>query len=46
MGIVFENNKVVHAYGKVRIDELKSNGIYNHEESRITHYIQKIKRII
>ena len=46
VGIVFENNKVVHAYGKVRIDELKSNGIYNHEERRITHYIQKIKRII
>ena len=46
VGILIDKNKIVHAYGKVRMDKLKSDGIYNNEEKRITHLLQEIKRII
>tara|TARA_B100000945_G_scaffold130436_1_gene104129 strand:+ start:3616 stop:4338 length:723 start_codon:yes stop_codon:yes gene_type:complete len=45
VGILIENSKIVHAYGVVRIDKLTSEGIYNKEEKRITHILQKIKRV-
>jgi cell wall-associated NlpC family hydrolase len=45
VGILINNTKIVHAYGVVRIDKLTSKGIYNNEEKRITHILQKVKRI-
>ena len=45
VGILINNTKIVHAYGVVRIDKLTSKGIYNNEEKRITHVLQKVKRI-
>ena len=45
VGILIENSKIVHAYGVVRIDKLTSEGIYNNEEKRITHILQKVKRV-
>ena len=46
VGILIDNTKIVHAYGVVRIDKLTSEGIYNNEEKRVTHFLQKVNRII
>ena len=45
VGILIDSTKIVHAYGVVRIDKLTSKGIYNNEEKRITHILQKVKRV-
>ena len=45
VGILIDNTKIVHAYGVVRIDKFTSEGIYNNEEKRITHILQKVKRV-
>ena len=46
VGILVDNETVVHAYGKVRMDKINSRGIYNIEEERITHFLQKVNRIL
>ena len=46
VGIILENEKIIHAYGKVRIDSINNKGIYNIEENKITHSLEIIKRII
>jgi hypothetical protein len=44
VGIVLENNQIIHAaHGKVRIDRLDQEGIYNREEQRYTHHLRMIK---
>ena len=45
VGILIDNTKIVHAFGVVRTDKLTSKGIYNNEEKRITHILQKVKRV-
>jgi len=45
VGILIDNTQIVHAYGVVRIDKFTSIGIYNNEEKRITHVLQKVKRV-
>ena len=44
VGILINKKSIVHAYGKVRIDDLNLDGIYNKEEKRVTHFLQKVKR--
>ena len=46
VGIMMENNYIIHASGKVRIDRLDHLGIYNAEENRHTHKLRVIKKII
>ena len=46
VGIVMKNNKIIHASGKVRIDKLDKNGIFNSEENKYTHKLHSIKKII
>ena len=46
VGILVNNETIVHAYGKVRMDKINSRGIYNIEEERITHFLQKVNRIL
>ena len=46
VGIILKNEKIIHAYGKVRIDSINDKGIYNSEENKVTHFLQTIKRII
>ena len=46
VGILVDNETIVHAYGKVRMDKINSKGIYNIEEERITHFLQKVNRIL
>ena len=41
-----KNNQIIHASGKVRIDKLDKNGIFNSEENKYTHKLHSIKKII
>lgn len=46
VGIIMDNNYIIHASGKVRIDRLDHLGIYNPETNKHTHKLRVIKKII
>ena len=46
VGIIMENNYIIHASGKVRIDRLDHLGIYNADVNRHTHKLRVIKKFI
>lgn len=46
VGMVLENNRIIHASGKVRIDRLDHQGIYNIETNKYSHRLRLIKKII
>jgi len=45
-GIVLANNRIIHASGRVRVDTLDNEGIYNNKLKRYTHKLRILKRII
>ena len=45
VGILLPNNKIIHASGRVRIDELDEKGIFRKAENRYTHNLTGVKRI-
>ena len=46
VGILLENNCIIHASGKVRIDRLDHLGIYNETTQKHSHRLRVIKKII
>lgn len=46
VGIIWEKNKIIHASGKVRIDNVDQFGIFNTETKRYTHQMRVMKKII
>ncbi len=44
-GIVLSTGKIIHASGKVRVDKLDHQGIFNHDTKKYTHKLRLIKRI-
>ncbi|EDP94181.1 C40 family peptidase [Kordia algicida OT-1] len=46
VGIIMENNYIIHAHGKVRVDRIDHSGIFNVETNRHTHRLRVIKKII
>jgi hypothetical protein len=46
VGIMLENNRIIHASGKVRIDRIDHQGIYNVDTKRYSHRLRLIKSII
>lgn len=46
VGIIMQDNYIIHASGKVRIDRLDHLGIYNAETNRHTHKLRVIKKIV
>lgn len=46
VGILMPNLQIIHAYGKVRIDAIDHFGIYNANESRYTHKLRVVKRVL
>lgn len=46
VGIIMDDNHIIHAHGKVRIDRLDHLGIYNVDTKRHTHKLRVIKKII
>ena len=45
VGIILENNHIIHASGKVRIDRIDQKGIFNQEIGKHTHKLRLIKSI-
>ncbi|WP_456441720.1 C40 family peptidase [Psychroserpens sp.] len=46
VGIIMEDNYIIHAHGKVRIDRLDHSGIYNIDKKIHTHKLRVIKKVI
>ena len=46
VGIILDNHYIIHASGKVRIDRLDQQGIFNAQERKHTHKLRLIKSII
>lgn len=46
VGIIMKNNRIIHAYGKVRIDRIDHTGIFNSEIKGYTHKLRVIKKIL
>lgn len=45
-GILLDDNKIIHASGKVRIDRIDEKGIFNEETNTYSHKLQTIKNVI
>lgn len=45
VGIMLNNEQIIHASGRVKIDRIDSQGIYSEEQKRYTHKLRIIKRI-
>lgn len=46
VGLLLENNYILHAHGKVRIDRIDQTGIYNIDTQQHSHKLRIIKKII
>lgn len=45
VGIILEDGKIIHAaHGKVHIDKIDQEGIYNIEEKKYTHHLRMVRR--
>lgn len=45
VGILLSRNMIIHASGEVRIDAIDETGIFNNEQNKYTHYLNKVKRL-
>lgn len=46
VGLMLSDSEILHAHGKVRMDKIDHFGIYSQEESRYTHKLRVVKRIL
>jgi len=46
VGIIMQDNYIIHAHGKVRIDRIDHSGIFNYELNKHTHKLRVIKRVV
>ena len=46
VGLIMNDNYIIHAHGQVRIDRLDHTGIYNLDTKRHSHKLRVIKKII
>jgi hypothetical protein len=46
VGIMLNNNQIIHASGKVKIDSIDEKGIFSEELKRYTHTLHSIKRFL
>jgi hypothetical protein len=46
VGILLNHDKIIHASGKVKIDNMEEKGIYSEEQKRYTHKLKAIKRVL
>ena len=44
VGMITEEKRILHAYGKVRVDYFDHHGIYNEDLGKYTHKLRVIKR--
>jgi cell wall-associated NlpC family hydrolase len=45
VGILGKDRQIIHASGRIRIDELKEQGIWNEEYEKFSHTLVHIKRL-
>ncbi|SHM12708.1 C40 family peptidase [Mucilaginibacter sp. OK098] len=45
VGIMLNNERIIHASGKVKIDSIDEKGIYSEDQRRHTHKLTTIKRV-
>lgn len=45
VGIMLDNERIIHASGRVRVDSIDNQGIFNKELNRYTHKLRIVKRI-
>lgn len=45
-GIVLPQGKIIHASGKVRVDKLDHQGIFNNDTKKYSHKLRLIKRVL
>ncbi|MCB0804526.1 MAG: C40 family peptidase [Bacteroidales bacterium] len=45
-GMIIDNNEIIHASGRVRIDTIDHQGIYNRQLKKYTHNLRVIKRVL
>jgi gamma-D-glutamyl-L-lysine dipeptidyl-peptidase len=46
VGLIMQDNYIIHVHGKVRIDRLDHTGIYNVDDKIHTHKLRVIKKVI
>lgn len=46
VGIILNNQRIIHAHGKVRIDPIDNNGIFNTDSQNYSHKLRVVKRIL
>lgn len=46
VGIVMDDNKIIHASGKVRIDSFDHQGIFNSDKKDYSHRLRLLKRVV
>ncbi|WP_231403185.1 C40 family peptidase [Hymenobacter guriensis] len=46
VGIVLDDQAILHAHGEVRIDPLDHNGIFNRDRQKYSHKLRLIKRLL
>jgi len=46
VGLLLGNNEIIHSSGKVRVDPIDDQGIFNRELQKYSHQLRIIKRII
>lgn len=45
VGIMLDNERIIHASGRVRIDAIDNQGIFSKEANRYTHKLRIVKRV-
>jgi len=45
VGMLFNREHIIHASGKVKIDQIDEKGIYSQEQNRYTHKLHSIRRM-
>ena len=46
VGILIAGNQIIHASGKVRVDRIDPEGIFNQETNKYTHKLRVLRRMI
>ncbi len=46
VGIILGGSKIIHAWGKVRIDTIDHQGIFNKQLGKYTHRLRVVKRLL
>ncbi len=44
-GLVFPDQRILHAHGKVRLDKIDHFGIFDEEQGKYTHQLRLVKRL-